>query len=311
MRQDIIAIIDHCSPDLERWRAEGALHGLFIAPDLPEEKLQKAIRKYADDIKPEEVIVLNASAFGTGKQGFILTEKVIVGYEDFRRYSFNISDVQTLGVGGMNNGLVVNGELTGSCLSNSPEAADEIIRLLRALCMQLKTGEKLKEPETVVRTAEHLSRHVGNLAFSGYNDSSWRCSCGTTNPMERSVADELCSSCLSSRNRQLIYASPRLVTKALDEEGEITAEDVIAELPWLSLEQVEAVFAGIRSEARGERGCAAGCFVPSLVITIVGIGLLVARPAEWGIPGFVCFIIIAVGIGGLMTAWKMFKGAGE
>jgi len=50
---------------------------LFFAPEIPEKKLQKAIRSYAKDLSPDHVLALwDSTILGSGKKGFLITEKV-------------------------------------------------------------------------------------------------------------------------------------------------------------------------------------------------------------------------------------------
>ena len=50
---------------------------LYIAPDIPEKKLKKAIKSYAGDISPEQALAMwDSTVFGSGKKGFIITERV-------------------------------------------------------------------------------------------------------------------------------------------------------------------------------------------------------------------------------------------
>jgi len=54
----------------------------------------------------------------------------------------------------------------------------------------------------------------------------------------------------------------------------------------------------------GESGTI-GCFLISLIILIGGGILWLFRPADWGIPGIVCFIIIGIGLSGVKVGWDM------
>jgi hypothetical protein len=50
---------------------------IFIAPDIPDKKLKKAIDSYATDITPEHVLAMwDSTVFGSGKKGFLITERV-------------------------------------------------------------------------------------------------------------------------------------------------------------------------------------------------------------------------------------------
>jgi hypothetical protein len=50
---------------------------LYLAPDIQEKKLKKAIKSYAKDISPEMALAMwDSTVFGNGKKGFIITEKV-------------------------------------------------------------------------------------------------------------------------------------------------------------------------------------------------------------------------------------------
>lgn len=50
---------------------------LHIAPDIPEKKLTKAIKSYAKDMLPEQALAMwDSTVFGSGKKGFIITERI-------------------------------------------------------------------------------------------------------------------------------------------------------------------------------------------------------------------------------------------
>lgn len=69
----------------------------------------------------------------------------------------------------------------------------------------------------------------------------------------------------------------------------------------------EAQMAG--TQPTGGDSAAFGCLGVAALIFVGGLLLWLARPASWGIPGFVCFIIMALGWTGLSVTWKdAFKG---
>lgn len=50
---------------------------IYYHPDIPEKKLQKAIKSYASGLNPDQALVMwDSTVFGSGKKGFIITEKV-------------------------------------------------------------------------------------------------------------------------------------------------------------------------------------------------------------------------------------------
>ncbi|WP_413283638.1 hypothetical protein [Vibrio sp. MA40-2] len=58
--------------------------GIYLKPNIPTKKLTGAIGKYAQDIAPEEIIVLvDDTVFGGAKEGMILTSYEILGNEKF------------------------------------------------------------------------------------------------------------------------------------------------------------------------------------------------------------------------------------
>ena len=60
--------------------------GIFVYPNIPQKKLFGAIGSYANDVKPEEVIILvDDTVFGGAKEGILITNNAIYSKEIFER----------------------------------------------------------------------------------------------------------------------------------------------------------------------------------------------------------------------------------
>lgn len=68
-------------------------------------------------------------------------------------------------------------------------------------------------------------------------------------------------------------------------------------------------FAKLSTQQSPVSGAAIGCFALTILIFGGGIIFWLIRPAEWRIPGFVCFIIIAIGLAGINVTRKDVFGS--
>lgn len=91
MREDIAAVLSLCKPRIAHHRY--AINEFYVAPDIPAKKLQNAIAKYAEGIETDKVIAPKAESFGSGEEGFIFVEDVIIGYH-WKKFRFAMHDVR-------------------------------------------------------------------------------------------------------------------------------------------------------------------------------------------------------------------------
>ena len=117
--------------------------GLFVAPEIPEDKLRNAIRDYARSVDPSEVIVLfDSTLLGSAKDGAIFTaDRLVFQNNDLEsthdvRYEdiVHVESKRKL-IGGKRIILGVNrGRATFQIemdFSGRPDAAEYILRFLR------------------------------------------------------------------------------------------------------------------------------------------------------------------------------------
>ena len=71
------------------------------------------------------------------------------------------------------------------------------------------------------------------------------------------------------------------------------------------LESQPELVTGLQQTGRGKSGdgVAMGCLFASGVIFLGGTVLWLFRPPSWGIPGIVCFIIMAIGLAAIKATW--------
>lgn len=124
--------------------------GLYVVPDLPSGKVQRAISGYASDVQPDEILALyDATLMGTGGNGATFTADRLV----FKNHAFqsvqtvryrDLVGVETanrwLGMGGKEVHLSVNrGRATFDLtmdFSGAPEAADYVAEVLHDVMIQ-------------------------------------------------------------------------------------------------------------------------------------------------------------------------------
>lgn len=88
------------------------LDGVFIYPNIPSKKLTNAIKSYAGDIMPDDVMVLlDDTLFGSASEGLIATKDKLYFKEIFEKSNFvkldNIKSINVDGVVYAN--LIING----------------------------------------------------------------------------------------------------------------------------------------------------------------------------------------------------------
>ena len=71
---------------------------IFIAPNIPEKKLNNAITKYAQNISKDDVIALiDDTVFGSANDGILATKNSIIIHEAFSKpYLILYSDIKSL-----------------------------------------------------------------------------------------------------------------------------------------------------------------------------------------------------------------------
>lgn len=124
--------------------------GLYVVPDLPSGKVQRATSGYASDVRPDEILALyDATLIGTGGNGATFTADRLV----FKNHAFqsvqtvrykDLVGVETahrwLGLGGKEVQLTVNrGRATFDLtmdFSGAPEAADYVAEVLHDVMIQ-------------------------------------------------------------------------------------------------------------------------------------------------------------------------------
>ncbi|MGI9174567.1 MAG: hypothetical protein ACR2GR_04540 [Rhodothermales bacterium] len=166
--------------------------GLYVTPDVPEDKVRGALKDYATDVRPDEVVALyDATLMGSAKDGAVFTSDrlvfqnndlepaQIVRYQDLVR----VEKKRKL-LGGQKVYLNVNrGRATFDLaldFSGKPEAAEFVARFLHEAMlrgaadeMDAKTGGTPGQTsagtdlEAVVRALDEL-REQGLLADADY-----------------------------------------------------------------------------------------------------------------------------------------------
>lgn len=149
--------------------------GLYVAPDLPSDKVQRALSTYASTVDRDAVLALyDATLMGTGGNGATFTSDHLV----FKNHAFqsvhtvryqDLVGVETasrwLGLGGKEVQLTVNrGRATFDLtmdFSGAPEAADYVAEVLHEVMIQ---GVDLDESTGSVETnVEAVRRALDRL----------------------------------------------------------------------------------------------------------------------------------------------------
>ncbi|MDX1530722.1 MAG: hypothetical protein R3362_04280 [Rhodothermales bacterium] len=161
-------------------------HGLYLAPEIPDEKVQAALKDYAADVRPDAVLALyDATRFGSAKDGAVfLADRLVfqnndlqpahvVRYEDVVRV-----DVRKLFLGGKKVELDVNqGRATATHemdFAAHGEAADYVARFLneamhRSHLAPRGTGTTAAGSDVrAVERALNDLRRAGTLADADY-----------------------------------------------------------------------------------------------------------------------------------------------
>ena len=117
--------------------------GLYVAPDIPEDKLRNAIRDYARSVAPSEAVVLyDSTLLGSAKDGAVFTSDRLVfqnndleSIHDVRYDDIVRVESKRKLIGGRRIVLTVNrGRATFDIdidFSGRPDAAEYILRFLR------------------------------------------------------------------------------------------------------------------------------------------------------------------------------------
>ena len=90
--------------------------------------------------------------------------------------------------------------------------------------------------------------------------------------------------------------------------SDIATDDSQKELREYAISRQEEMEKNDRAGRRINTGLGLGCLIPSLALTLAGVGLLLFRPQSFNIPGTVCIAFIAFGSVGVQQAWKMMQG---
>lgn len=149
--------------------------GLYVGPDLPEKKVQKALSDYATDVDPTEVVALyDATLTGTGGDGAVFTAtRVVFQNNDLQPvHSIRYQDLVGVeassrwwGLGGKKVDLKVNrGRATFDVVldfSGAPEAADYVADVLHEA--MLSDVELEAEPASTETDVEAVRRAFDRL----------------------------------------------------------------------------------------------------------------------------------------------------
>lgn len=149
--------------------------GLYVSPDLPEKKVQKALSDYATDVDPAEVVALyDATLTGTGGDGAVFTAtRVVFQNNDLQPvHSIRYQDLVGVeassrwwGLGGKKVDLKVNrGRATFDVVldfSGAPEAADYVADVLHEA--MLSDVELEAEPASTETDVEAVRRAFDRL----------------------------------------------------------------------------------------------------------------------------------------------------
>ena len=145
--------------------------GLYVAPDIPPDKLKNAIRDYAKDVRIPEVLALyDGTLLGSAKDGVVFCkERIVFQNNDLQEpQEIRYDDVVRVNakkrlLGGSRVTLDVNrGRATTEVridFSARPEAADHVARFLsEAMLKDVDFGRNAAAPEAAegARTERHV-----------------------------------------------------------------------------------------------------------------------------------------------------------
>jgi hypothetical protein len=128
--------------------------GLYVSPDIPEDKLRSAIGDYADGLNAEDVLALyDATLLGNGKDGALFTRDLVVFQNNDMEEVHRVRYADVVGVdrrrkllGGRRVVLKVNrGRATFDLtidFSGRPKASDYVARFLKEVMLREEGGER-------------------------------------------------------------------------------------------------------------------------------------------------------------------------
>jgi len=123
---------------------------LYVAPHIPEKKLQGAVSAYAVLRPGEQVIALfDNTVMGSAKSGFVITDQRVVWKAEFSAQitSLNLSDLEMVSVtGGKLRLRSGGGEYSLELAIMSPNLAAAVGGVLQAVIGQLRTGVGVPTP---------------------------------------------------------------------------------------------------------------------------------------------------------------------
>lgn len=157
--------------------------GLYVAPEIPEDKLSNALGDFAKGLEADDVLALyDATLMGSAKDGAVFTRDRLVfqnndlepshevGYHDL----VQVESKRRL-LGGKRLILTVNrGRATfelGIDFSGKPEAAEYVLRFLRDAMLHEHEGvsDQVRTDVGAVRSALAVLRDRGRLSETDFN----------------------------------------------------------------------------------------------------------------------------------------------
>lgn len=140
--------------------------GLYVAPDLPDDRVRNALRDYARQVHAEEVVALfDATLMGSGKDGVVFTsDRLVFQNHDLQppqtiRYDDIVGiDVKRKLLGGKEIRVSANSAsatVTHTIdFSGKPEAVEYVARFLREAMLASTAGGAVEEiPDDTAETA--------------------------------------------------------------------------------------------------------------------------------------------------------------
>lgn len=150
--------------------------GLYVAPDIPDQKLERALKDYATDFSRSEVIVLyDATRLGTGGDGALFTDTRLTFQNSNLQNAHALRYADIVGVrarrrllGGRYVELQVNRGRATILLrldfSARPAAAEYVNRFLsEAMLIETDLGGRRRVGESAAQKAPHPSADPGKL----------------------------------------------------------------------------------------------------------------------------------------------------
>lgn len=133
-------------------------NSIFIAPDIPEKKAMGAINAYAIDTKYDNIIILiDDTAFGSGKCGIVVTDYFLYAKEDFESaLKIDIRDIEHFSVksGILSSELLVDGQKIISLTQPSRKALECIAEILNEHLHGVGTNTKFGQVRSNLSNAD-------------------------------------------------------------------------------------------------------------------------------------------------------------